>query len=197
MKDVQEREGAVRRIKAWWADVLAGQVDEPHPIHGTDVDVAFKGGVLRLSGQLESAEDKQSLLKEAREHVGKGVDEIDAKHLVVAKRNEKPGILEQTLIAAFANPDVAEYARSYLIERGHMEPEQVEILDSHHETEARKLLPAPFVSDVQKAFGAGQAVLILRVDETAAFKMRELLDEETRSIWTIAAPPVPPRARGR
>ena len=197
MKDVQPPGSAARRIKSWWADVLAGQLDEPHPIHGADVDVAFKGGVLRLSGELESEDDKQSLLKEAREYVGKGVDEIDAKHLIVAKRNEKPDILEQTLIAAFANPAVAEYARTYLIERGHVEPERVEILDPRQEAKAHELLPEAFGSDVQKAFKAGQAVLILRVDETAAFKVRELLDEETRSIWTIATPPAPRREKVR
>jgi hypothetical protein len=31
--------------------------------------------------------------------------------------------------------------------------------------------------------------LILTIDETEAFRVRELLEEDTRSEWTIATPP--------
>jgi hypothetical protein len=193
MKEVQPSDRAGGRTKHWWASVLAGQVDDPHPIYGADLDVAFKGGVLRLSGDLPSEADRKELLNEAREFVGRAVEKIDAEHLAVAKRKEKAGILEQTLIAAFPNRDVAEYARRYLVESRRVEPKVLEILDSRHgEAKARHLLPAEFIPDVQKAFKAGDAVLILRVDETSAFKVRELLGEETRSLWTIATPPTPP-----
>lgn len=192
MKDLRPFESTTGRTKAWWAAVLAGLVDDSHPIYGADLDVAFKGGVLRLSGELPSEADKKELLNEARGFVGRGVEEIDAKHLTVVKRREKAGILEQTLIAAFPNRDVAEYARKYLVDSRRVEPKQLEILDSRNEAKARKLLPPAFISDVQKAFKAGEAVLLLRVDETSAFKVRELLAEETRSLWTIATPPTPP-----
>ncbi|MDQ6719909.1 MAG: hypothetical protein M3003_03845 [Candidatus Dormibacteraeota bacterium] len=192
MKVVQSPDSAGRRVKSWWAAVLAGQVDEPHPNHGADLDVAFKGGVLHLSGELASETDRQTLLEEARDFVGHGVDKVDAKHLTVANaREEKHGVLDQTLIAAFANRDVAEFARKYLVESRRVKPKQLEILDPPQEGRAAQLLPPDFVSDVQKAFKAGQAVLILRVDETEAFRVRELLAQETRSIWTIATPPAP------
>ena len=189
MKVVQSPDSAGRQVKSWWAAVLAGQVDEPHPNHGADLDVAFKGGVLHLSGELASEADRQTLLEEAREYVGHGVDKVDAKHLVVANaREEKHGVLDQTLIAAFANRDVAEFARKYLVESRRIKPKQLEILDAPQEG---RVLPPGFGSDVQKAFKAGQAVLILRVDETEAFRVRDLLALETRSIWTIATPPAP------
>jgi hypothetical protein len=125
--------------------------------------------------------------------VGRGVEKINARHLTVAKSREKAGILEQTLIAAFPNREVAEYARRYLVDSRRVEPKQLDILDSHQgEAKARQLLPPAFLSDVQRAFKAGDAVLLLRVDETSAFKVRELLAEETRSLWTIATPPTPP-----
>jgi hypothetical protein len=197
MRDVQQPASAARRIKSWWAAVLAGQVDEPHPIHGADLDVAFYGGVLRLSGELVSEEEKKHLLREAGEYVGRGVDEIDAKHLTAAKQKEKPGILEQTLIAAFANREVAEFARAHLVENRRVEPKLVEILDSTEEDKAGGLLPAAFMSDVQNAFEAGEAVLVLRVDETSAFRVRELLAQETRSLWTVATPPAPNQSRDR
>lgn len=198
MKDEQQQpESVAHRAKSWWTAVLAGQVDEPHPIHGAALDVAFTGGVLRLSGELVSADDRRNLLKEAREYVGRGVDGVDAKHLTITKRKEKPGILDQMLIAAFADRDVAEFARAHLVKNRRVEPTLVEILDSQQAGKARELLPAAFVSDVQKAFKAGEAVLILRVDETSAFRVRELLAEETRSIWTIAPPPTPSGGQGR
>jgi hypothetical protein len=189
MKGVQSPDSAGRRVKSWWASVLAGQVDEPHPNHGADLDVAFRGGVLRLSGELGSESDRKDLLKEAREYVGRGIDRVDAEHLRVAKVKEKPGILDQTLIAAFANRDVAEFARKYLVESRRIEPKALEILDSTQEGTARQVVPRDFASDVQKALKAGHAVLVLRVDETEAFRVRELLSQETRSIWTVAAPP--------
>jgi len=193
MKDQQPSDGAAARTGHWWASVLAGQVDDPHPIYGADLHITFKGGVLRLSGELPSEADKKELTKEARGFVGRGVEKINARHLTVAKSREKAGILEQTLIAAFPNREVAEYARRYLVDSRRVEPKQLDILDSHQgEAKARQLLPPAFLSDVQRAFKAGDAVLLLRVDETSAFKVRELLAEETRSLWTIATPPTPP-----
>jgi hypothetical protein len=196
MSKVQPFDSAAGRTRHWWASVLAGQVDDPHPIYGADLDVAFKGGVLRLSGELPTETDKKELLNEARQFVGRAVDKIDAKHLAIIKRKERAGVLEQTLIAAFPNREVAEYARKYLVESRRVEPKELAILDSGKgEATARRLLPADFIDDVRKAFKAGEAVLILRVDETSAFKVRELLDEETRSLWTIATPPVAPAGR--
>ena len=191
MKGVQPPESAGRQVRTWWADVLAGLVDEPHPTHGADVDVTFKGGTLRLSGELPTEEDRRQLLEEAREYVGHGIDDVDARHLRVTKRREKPGILDQTLIAAFADRDVAEFARRYLVESRRIKAKHVEILDANQEGLARRLLPEGFMSDVRKAFDAGRAVLILRVDETGAFRVRELLAQETRSLWTAATPPIP------
>jgi hypothetical protein len=193
MKDVQPSASATARTKAWWAAVLAGLVDDPHPIFGADLDVAFKGGVLRLSGELPSQADRKQLLDEARGFVGRGADSIDAKHLTVVKRVERSGVLEQTLIAAFPNREVAEYARKYLVESRRVQATELEILDSDQgEAKARRLLPPDFISDVKKAFKAGEAVLILRIDETTAYKVRELLAEETRSLWTVATPPTLP-----
>jgi hypothetical protein len=194
MTRVLQPESAAR-IKSWWAAVLAGQVDEPHPVHGADLHIAYKGGVLHLSGELVSEADRKELLNEAGEYLDRGVDAVDAKQLTVAKRREKPGILDQTLIAAFPNREVAEFARAHLVDSRRIEPKLAEILDSRQEGTARKLLPAAFMTDVQRAFKAGEAVLILRVDETSAFRVRELLAQETRSIWTIATPPTPSAER--
>jgi hypothetical protein len=48
---------------------------------------------------------------------------------------------------------------------------------------------------LRKALDAGNGVLIIRVDEAEAFEARDLLDEDTRSLWTMATPPVPASTR--
>lgn len=197
MKEVKPSERPAGRTGHWWASILAGLVDDPHPIYGADLDVAFKGGLLRLSGELPSEADRKELLAEARTFVGGAVDRIDAEHLSIARNGEKPGILDQILIAAFPNREVAEFARDYLVDSRRVQPKLLEILDAGNgEAKARRLLPAEFIGNVQRAFKAGDAVLVLRVDETTAFKVRELLDEETRSLWTIATPPTPGERAG-
>lgn len=196
MNGEEPRESAAR-INSWWAAILAGQVDEPHPIHGADLDVAFKRGTLYLSGELVSEGDRDKVVGEASSYVGKGIDEVDAKHLIVTKTKEKRGILDQTLIAAFADRDVAEFARAHLIDNRRVKPKLVEILDASDDARIRALLPEPFVADARKAFRAGDAVLILRVDEISAYRVRELLAQETRSLWTVAMPPVPSTGPGR
>jgi hypothetical protein len=55
--------------------------------------------------------------------------------------------------------------------------------------ELSRFVPEDFLKDARKAIDAGDAPLMIRVDETEAFKVRELLEEETRSQWTIGLPP--------
>lgn len=178
-------------IDAWWNAVLAGGVDEPHPVHGDDLMVSIRHGVLRLVGALPAEEDKTELLSQARDFVGHGIDKVDARHLKVVKREDKPGILEQTLIAAFPNRAVAELTRNYLVDVRRLKAKQLEILDRGQEDRARQTLPEDFLGDIQKALKAGEAILVVRVDEIDAFKLREMLAEDTRSHWTVVAPPTP------
>jgi hypothetical protein len=56
-------------------------------------------------------------------------------------------------------------------------------------------LPENLVAKARKWLEAGQALLILTVDETVAHRVRELLEEDTRSQWTITAPPTLSEAR--
>jgi hypothetical protein len=176
-------------IDAWWNAVLTGGVDEPHPVHGDDLKVSIRHGVLHLTGTLPTEADTRELLGRARSYVGHGIENVDAKRLKVVKRKEKPGILDQTLIAAFSNRAVAELTRSYLVDIRRLKPKQLEIVDRGQEGNVRRLVPEAFIGDVQKAFKAGEAVLIVRVDETDAFKVREILAEDTRSRWTVSTPP--------
>ena len=178
-------------IDAWWNAVLAGGVDEPHPVHADDLKVWIRHGALHLVGMLPTEADKGELLTRGRDFVGHGIDRIDARRLKVAKVTEKPGILEQTLIATFRNREVAELARKYLVEIRRLKDKQLVILDRGQENMAARLVPEGFANDIENALEAGEAVLVVRVDETEAFKVREMLAEDTRSRRTVATPPVP------
>jgi hypothetical protein len=175
-------------IDAWWATVLAGDVSEPHPVFG-DVKVQLHGSRLRLSGELESDAERKDLVDQARQRIGHGIDSVDVSGLKVASRKEKPGILEQTLVSAFPSRDAAEFARDFVIKHSRVVPKQSEIVDTSHADILRKLVPGDWARAARKALDSGQALLILTVDETEAFRVRELLDEDTRSEWTEAAPP--------
>ncbi len=174
-------------VDAWWASVLAGDVYNSHPIH-RDVKVRLHGGRLRLSGELESIEDRDELVGQARERIGHGIDQVDVSSLKVVSREEKPGILEQTLISAFPGREAAEYAREFVLKHSRVVPRQSDIVDAGRGEMLHRLLPDDFARDTGKALDSGHALLVLRVDETEAFKVRELLDEDTRSEWTVAMP---------
>jgi hypothetical protein len=175
-------------VDAWWASVLAGDVYDPHPVH-RDVKVRLHGGRLRLSGELETKEDRDELVQQARTRVGHGIDHVDASNLRVANRTEKPGILEQTLISAFPGREAAAYARDFVVQHSRVVPMHSDIVDAGSGQKLDALVTEDFAHDAGKALDSGHALLVMRVDEADAFKVRELLDEDTRSEWTIAMPP--------
>jgi hypothetical protein len=174
-------------INAWFDAVLAGEADEPHPIYGDRVKVKFTDGLMTLSGELESKRDREELLGQARLRAGNGA--VDASNLRVPERPELRGVLEQTLIAAFDEPDVVELVRNFVAQRSRRKPKLQEIVQSGDVDRLRQLLPEAFVQEAQKALEKHKALLVLRVDETDAFDFRRLLEEDTRSTWTIAVPP--------
>jgi hypothetical protein len=188
-KTVEPEGASASVVDAWWASVLAGNVYAPHPVHGPDVKVRLDGNRLRLSGELESEEDRKELIRQARQRIGRGIDSVDTSDLHVARRDESPGILDQTLMSAFPNPAAAEYARDFVIKHSRVVPKEHHIVDPDHPDELVDLVADDFIRVARKALEHGKALLLLRVDETEAFRVRELLEEETRSEWTIAIPP--------
>jgi hypothetical protein len=180
------------RTTAWWNAVLAGEVDEPHPVHGDRVRVRLKGERLELSGVLDRREDRNELVRQARAHIGHGVGSVDVSHLVANPRLEKPGLLDQTIMTSYPDRATAELARKFVVERARVKPRREAIIDRADGEALRKVVPEDYVGDVQRRIGLGEAVLVMRVDETSAFTVRRFLEEETRSRWTMAAPPEVP-----
>jgi hypothetical protein len=177
------------RTAAWWKAVLAGKTDEPHPTFGEHVKVRLHRDRLELRGTLERRKDRQELVRQARSRVGEGVREVDVSHLVVAPRLERSGLLEQTIIASFSDRATAELARKFVREHGRVVPASEEVIDRTNAERLRSVVPAEYVEDVQRRIDRGEAVVLMRVDETAAFTVRGLLEEETRCDWSLAIPP--------
>jgi hypothetical protein len=173
----------------WWTKVLVGQTNDPHPEYGDAVSVKLRGGVLHLSGELDSVRARNALVNEARRYVGRGLDDVDARHLVVTRRDEVRGVLEQTVIAAFANTELADYALSFLREQSRLPLKEAARVRNAHDALLDRI--GEFAADVRAGLAAGSGVIVVRVDETDAFDARELLDEDTRSLWTLVTPPVP------
>jgi hypothetical protein len=185
---------AADQVVDWWTRVLVGQTELPHPLYGDALDLKLRGGVLHVVGELASDGERQSFMREARSYVGRGLDDVDAKRLVVKRSHGTPGILDQTLIAAFPNQALAEHALKFMREHSRVKLKEAEVVKSGKDKALERL--AQFAPTVRKALADGKGVVIVRVDEPDAFEARELLDEDTRSKWTLAMPPVPAKRGG-
>lgn len=189
------REGADVRIDAWWDTVLAGAAVGPHPLHGEKVVVRFTNGRLLLLGEVAKPADREELIQQARSRIGHGIQEVDAGGLVVRSSGEKAGVLDQTLVAALPDRKTAELVRTFVVEHGRVTPRAEAIVEPDSRRPLKDLLSPELAEDADKMLDRGLVLLLLRVDETSAFTVRMLLDEDTRSSWTIAAPPQLRRSR--
>jgi hypothetical protein len=114
--------------------------------------------------------------------------------VVVKRPHGTRGILDQTLIAAFPNHALAGHALKFLREHSRVALKEAETVDSERDQVLDRL--GEFAYTARKALADGKGIVIVRVDEPDAFEARELLDEDTRSQWTLAMPPVPARRAG-
>jgi hypothetical protein len=176
------------RNQAWWIALIAGQMDESHPLHGERLRASFEDGVLTLSGEMPAQADIDILLAKAEEFRAHGVSEVRSE-LSIAETPDEAGVLVQTLLAAFEGPEHAGLAASFVISHIHVHAFRQVVVEPGQSLDG--LLPEDFQQDAEGALGEGRSLLILTVDETAAFAARQLLEEETRSLWTQALPPQP------
>jgi hypothetical protein len=176
-------------IQAWWDAVLADEEGARHPILSDDVKVRLEGDRLILSGELDTAEQRDDLVAQAHARTGQGFSQVEQSRLKVAERREKPGLLEQTLIAAFRHRATAVLARNLVCEQSGHAITVDAIVDHSNRGKLKDLLPADYIADAERRLDRDEALLIIRVDETSAFKVRALVEEETRSKWAVATPP--------
>lgn len=182
------------QVSDWWTRVLVGQTEVPHPVYGDAFDLKLHAGVLHVMGELVSDLERQNFIREARSYIGRGLDDVDIRRLVVKRRHGTPGILDQTLIAAFPNQALAEHALKFVREQSRVKLKEAEVVDAVKDGVLDRL--GDFALTVREALAKGKGIVLVRVDEPDAFEARELLDEDTRSQWTLAMPPAPARKAG-
>lgn len=179
--------------RAWWTSVLTGQLDASHPIHGTNLKARLEGDTLIVSGTVATEADREEIEAETEHLKGHGITTVRNELEVVPEVTDEAGLLVQTLIGIFENAELAGFAEGYLGGHVHVRQQMLNVVtpDSAENGRAtlRALLPEAFWKEAEKALDEERALLILTVDETEAFKARELLDEETRSLRTLVLPP--------
>lgn len=179
------------RTRAWWTSVLAGQIEQTHPVH-TNIKAKLEGGTLIVTGTVPSEDDRDEIEREVEHLRGNGVSEIRDELTVEPEVVDEKGLLVQTLLAMFESEEQAGFAEGFLEGHANIEPDRMQVIAPEGDSvpvATHESLPEEYWQDAERALEAGRTLLIVTVDETEAFKTRELLDEETRSLETIVLPP--------
>lgn len=184
------------RTHAWWTEALAGQTTQSHPVHGTNVRAHLDGRVLVISGSVPSERVRREVAREA-EHLkrGHGIRHVRDELTVERSDVEREGLLVQTLVSVFETEEQAGFAAGYLEGHASFTAAMLHVLTPDHASRAaamlHALLPDAFWDDAERELSAGRVLLVVTVDEVDAFTARELLEEETPSLRTLALPPEP------
>ncbi len=174
-------------VDGWWKQLLAGDVAARHPVYGDELKVKLADGRLVLWGEVPSKRDRDELVHQARERVGSDLHEYDAKGLKIRSKDERAGVLSQTMVAVYSHRDTAEAALRFVLEHSPAKPIRAVLVHGKDQLEAE--VPLELVEDARKQLERGQFLVVVEVDETEAFRARALLEEDTQSVWTLAAPP--------
>lgn len=181
---------------AWWTKALAGQASHAHPVHGTDVRARVQGRTLIISGTVQSKRDRREIRREAQ-HLKRTHGITQVRDELVVQRNDadREGLLSQTLVCVYATEEQAGFAAGYLEGHADFTADMIHVLTPEQPDESlarlHALLPDAYWDDAENDLRAGMALLVVLVDEVDAFTARELLEEETPSLRTLALPPEP------
>ncbi|MBV9100446.1 MAG: hypothetical protein JOZ46_07360 [Candidatus Dormibacteraeota bacterium] len=187
-----ERDVIADRLHGWWAQVIAGQLEHRHPVHGTALRLRFDRDVLVVSGVLEHRRELTELRRQLRELSAGTGTRVRIDVAVVGGDRAEEGLLDQTIVGVFETPARAEFARRLLDTHPLVRPRSMRILGSADVSSAaaRRIIPREYRDQVRDALRKGNTLLVVTVDEVHAFRARDLIDEETRSLMTMTLPPV-------
>src|SRR5207249_1724524 len=92
----------------------------------------------------------------------------------------------------FGSRDAAVFAAELLRSHRDLSP-RVELLEraDRRRPAFRTSVPPAFRDQAGEALAGGHTLLVLTVDEVDAFTVRDLLEQETRSLATLSLPPHP------
>src|SRR5579883_1319194 len=160
------------RVRAWWTQVLAGQMDQAHPVQGGNIKAHLDGNTLVIAGSVPSEADRREIEAEVEHLRGNGVDAVRNELKVEPRGDEQPGLLVQTLIGAFETAEQAGFAEGYLQGHAHVDPRRMLVVAADADGDARaalrSVLPDTYQQKAEQALAAGRSILIVTVDETEA-----------------------------
>jgi hypothetical protein len=186
------------RIGAWWRAALAGQAEYEHPVYGSRISVHKDGDRLVVTGSVPSEEDCARICSEVRSLHGGDDERVHVKVEVEPGDGDAKGLLIQRLAGFFADDEQAGFAKGYIESHANVRPGSLTVLspsDPHAEAALDSLVPEQFHADMLRGLKERKSILLLTVDETEAFRARQLLEEETKGLDTIVMPPERPERR--
>ncbi len=181
------------RLAGWWAAVLEGQMEQGHPVYGSEIRAAFDGDVLVVRGRLAHRRDLQELRQELKMLRSRDPDapRVRLEVSLAPKREVRPGLLDQTIVGVFESRVRADAAARLLASHAQTKPARVEVVSAG--AAAGKALMAEIPDGYRRTLGSalsrGCTFVVATVDEVRAFRTRLVLDEETRSLMTLTLPP--------
>ena len=87
------------RTKAWWTAAIAGQLEQSHPVYGTDISASVEDGVLVVKGVVPSDQDRHDVEQEIQQLKGSGVQVLELippyvqTHLMGARQANDPNAM--------------------------------------------------------------------------------------------------------
>jgi len=184
-------------IMSWWVGLLEGDSEGSHPVFGSRLQAKLEEQTLVVSGDLPSEAGRRDLERELR-LVAEGRQlQIQNDTTVAPEGEEEQGLLEQTLVAIYDEELHAKLAVEQVKSNPLLRSVRLQILDPQRfggpaaaDGMSRQHVAPTYRRDVQEAVAAGKFVVVATVDETDAFILRELLDEDTRSRQVLVMPPI-------
>ncbi|HZT96317.1 MAG TPA: BON domain-containing protein [Chloroflexota bacterium] len=181
-------------LKQWWLKALLGEEMSAHPVFDRNIEVKVDQDVVTLSGEVESAEEREQLEQEARSI---GLIQSVVNRLKV-QSGHRPERL-QTVIAIFPDDRAAELASQMIAGwklHGANVPDLVTDVEPAekclHELARKAELPIadvqPYIDHVRE----GKTLLIDRVPEEDAFRVISAFEgTEASGIHTLPPEPEP------
>ncbi len=180
---------------SWWLSALQGQAQAGHPVYGETLHAELQDETLVMTGTVPSEDCRHAVQAELRTLQAHTDIPVRNELTVAEPTGEEPGVLQQTLVATYENATQAKVVAEQLRANPVLDSGRLQLLtpDSSigdgDRTEAFRTVTETYRADLDRALEEGHAVLVVTVDETRTFEMRQLLDEETRSLQTLVLPP--------
>jgi len=184
-------------VTSWWLGVLEGAAEGSHPVFGNTLEAKLEEQTLVVTGALPSEAGLRDLELELRLVAKDRQLSVRNNATVAPEGMEEHGVLEQTLMAIYDQELHAKLAIEQVQKNPLLPSVHLQLLGPGGNgdlgtaaTFSRRLIGPTYQRELQRALEAGNSVVIATVDEADAFALRELMDEDTRSLRVLVLPPI-------